>query len=125
MTIDWLIAHLVGDFLLQNDWMAQGKKRSTAICLAHILAYALPFIGLTALPQWREVDQTILGWQIVLILVQHFVQDRTHFVTWFMKTVGQGKGFMQPPMAPWSMIVVDNTFHLLWIYLVLTVPALI
>lgn len=29
--MNWLIGHLVGDYLLQNDWQAQGKKKSSAM----------------------------------------------------------------------------------------------
>ncbi len=38
----WLaLGHLVGDWLLQNDWMARGKAqaRLSAACLAHCLLY--------------------------------------------------------------------------------------
>ena len=99
----FIIAHLVGDYLLQNDWMAGGKKRSPLICTVHVLCYLIPFlfIGL----QW---------WQIVLIGLQHWMQDRNDFALKWMKLAGQQK-FSQPPLAPWSIIVVDNTFHLLWV----------
>ena len=23
----WIYAHLIGDYILQNDWLAEGKKR--------------------------------------------------------------------------------------------------
>lgn len=42
--MEQLIAHLVGDYLLQSDWMAQHKRRSTIACLLHALLYALPFL---------------------------------------------------------------------------------
>ncbi len=105
--MEYLIAHLVGDFLLQNDWMAKGKKRSSWICACHVLFYMMPFF-FTEL-QW---------WQLLLIAIEHWIQDRTNLVTWWMKTVGQ-EDFSRPPMAPWSVILVDNTWHLLWIVFVL------
>lgn len=57
----WIYAHLIGDYLIQNDWMAKGKKTSTGICLVHIATYLLPFLfcGL----KW---------WQVVAIGAQHF-----------------------------------------------------
>ena len=104
--MNYLIAHLVGDYLLQNDWMAQGKKTSSWICTVHVSLYMLPFmfLGLT----W---------WQMLLIGTQHYFQDRFNSVQWYMRLIGQ-KEFARPPMAPWSVIVVDNAFHLLWISLV-------
>ncbi len=100
------LAHLIGDYLLQNDWMASGKKSSSWICLAHVATYLLPFLfcGLA----W---------WQLVFIAAQHFAQDRTMFIGWFMRVKGSGQ-FAQPPMAPWSIIVADNIVHVLFIALV-------
>lgn len=28
MNLPYILAHFIGDFLLQNDWMAVGKKKS-------------------------------------------------------------------------------------------------
>lgn len=103
-----LVAHCVGDYLLQNDWMATNKKRCSFVCAFHSATYLIPFVALA---------YRLQTWQLVLILVQHFAQDRTGFVLWFMTHTGQEK-FASPPMAPWSIFVVDNTFHLLWIVIV-------
>jgi len=99
----WIFAHLIGDYLLQNDWMALGKKRSSWICGVHVFTYMIPFLfcGL----EW---------WQLALIAGQHFAQDRTGFIVWLMKVKGSA-GFAQPPMGPWSIIVTDNIIHILWI----------
>ena len=102
----WIYAHLIGDYLLQNDWMASGKKKNSWICTVHIVTYMLPFLfcGFSWL-------------QLLLIAVQHWIQDRTNIVVYFMQVAGK-KEFTQSPMAPWSIIVVDNIFHILWIALV-------
>ena len=101
--MNWLIAHLIGDYVLQNDWMARGKKKSSWICTVHVATYMIPFlfIGLS----W---------WQLSLIAVQHWLQDRSRFVGWYMHVFGKSE-FAKPPMAPWSFIVMDNVFHLTWI----------
>ena len=103
----FIIAHLIGDYVFQTDWMAKGKKVSSWICTVHVLAYILPFlfIGLA----W---------WQLLLISGQHWIQDRTNIVKWWMHIAGQ-KDFASPPMAPWSIILIDNTGHLVWIILVI------
>ena len=99
----WIYAHLIGDYLLQNDWMALNKKKSTLHCLVHICCYMVPFCFCG------------LSWiQLVLIAVQHFLIDRTNFVSWFMKVKGQGE-FATGICFPWSQIVVDNVLHILWI----------
>jgi hypothetical protein len=105
-----LVLHLIGDFLLQNHWMAVNKKSKGAfgfmVCTIHCALYSLPFF-LIASPI-----------QVSLIFLSHFLIDRWYFVKWYMKLVGQD-GFAQPPFAPWSIFFVDMTFHLLCNYLIL------
>lgn len=102
----WIYAHLIGDFLLQTDWMARGKKQNSWVCLVHVLTYMLPFL-LTPL-SW---------WQLLLVAVQHFLQDRTDIVVWFMVKTGK-REFTKPPSAPWSVILVDSILHILFIALI-------
>ena len=99
----WIYAHLIGDFIIQNDWMALNKKKSWFHCAVHVLTYMIPFL-------WCELSWLQLG----LIALQHYAIDRTNFVMWFMVAKGQDK-FAGPPCAPWSIIVVDNILHILWI----------
>ena len=102
----WLLAHFLGDFVIQSDWLAVNKKKYWSVALLHVLTYLVPFL-FTGLPVWK------LG----LIGVQHLVQDRTNFVLWFMKVKGS-YAFSQPLCGPWSVIVIDNILHIVWISLV-------
>lgn len=107
--MDWLIAHLVGDYILQNDWMAVNKKRRTLPCLVHVALYTLSVALFTG---W--------GWiPLATVAATHFVQDRTQIVAWWMR-VNRQSGFAKPPLAPWSCIVVDNVWHLVVLYLLAT-----
>lgn len=108
MLINALVGHLVGDYLFQNDWMAAGKKKSHFICAAHVAVYTW-FVVLFS--QWSA------PWQVAAIAIPHFLIDRWGFVAWWMKTVRQ-PAFMEPPMSPWSRIVVDNTWHVLCLWAV-------
>ncbi len=102
----WIYAHLIGDFLIQTDWMVKGKKRNSWICLVHVVTYMIPFLF------------TSLSWlQLIPIAIQHFLQDRTKAVEWFMEHTGRG-GFAEPPNAPWSLILVDSILHVLFIALI-------
>lgn len=107
-----LILHLAGDYLLQNDWMAQNKKKKgkagLLACTVHCILYSLPFL-LIGTPI-----------QVLIIFIAHFLIDRWFFVKWYMNLVGQ-KDFSKPPTAPWSLFFVDNTFHLICNYLALSV----
>jgi len=123
--MNWLIAHLIGDYILQNDWMAQRKKGKlfpplwayryeramrewrcgTCACTVHVTLYTMVMWAMTGWPFWA----------IAVVFVTHYLQDRTNVIAWWMKTMGQ-KGFAMPPLAPWSTIVVDNTWHLIVLY---------
>lgn len=107
----WIFAHLIGDYILQTDWMALNKKQKTIPALVHVLLYCAPFVFCSLEP-----------WQILLIGIQHFIQDRTNFVIWFMKIKGSKK-FASGPCAPWSIIVTDNVLHILWIGFVIWVKT--
>jgi hypothetical protein len=137
----WLIvAHLVGDYLLQSDWMAQQKTASSWPAAAHALTYGLPFA-------------LFVSWPALLFIVgTHFVIDRwrlARYVVWAknflaprwldsgrMTTEWCGSGIPgnvplmarnhpwadcsatgyhkdRPPwLAVWLLIIADNTMHL-------------
>lgn len=111
--MDWLIGHLIGDFLLQNDYLAQGKKRSHAVCLTHVLIYTCSVLVCTGWCLYVKQAPAIA----LAIGVPHFLIDRWKFVAWSMKASGQWDGFGQPPLAPWSLIVVDQVWHLLCLWI--------
>ena len=48
-----LIAHLVGDYCLQSDWMAAQKTKDWRPALAHALTYTLPFLCLST--SWKAL----------------------------------------------------------------------
>ena len=108
--MEQLILHLIGDYLLQNDWQAKNKKvkgvYGATACLLHCLLYSALFFTI-ATPL-----------QVLLVFTTHFLIDRWFFVKWYMNAVGQ-KNFAKPPTAPWSIFFVDNTFHLICNFLIL------
>lgn len=109
-----LLAHLIGDFLLQNDYLASGKKTSSGICTVHVMFYLVPFMSLLSIGLlFLSLYQGLLF--LSLVGLQHWLQDRWSVIPWFMRLARQ-HNFAKAPMAPWSVIVVDNTWHLLFIY---------
>jgi hypothetical protein len=65
VTADQLVAHAVGDYVLQSDWMAQQKVKSHIPALVHAIFYTLPFLFLSR--SWKA---------LLFILVTHFIIDR-------------------------------------------------
>ena len=65
ITMDQIVAHLVGDFVLQPSWVAEQKTRCSRTAFAHCLIYTLPFLFLTHSP-----------WALAFIAGTHFLIDR-------------------------------------------------
>lgn len=104
-----IIGHLVGDYLLQNDWMALNKKQRSLPCAVHCTL-------------WTASVCCFAGWTSLVVIAAlftlHFIQDRTTIVLFWMTRVNRQPKFTQPPMAPWSLIVVDNVWHIVEIWAV-------
>ena len=71
-----LIFHGIGDFIVQNHWMATNKKKKGWkgfwACQIHCITYALPF-------------KCIGSWLAVLVIyLTHFIVDRTRIVDYFL-----------------------------------------
>ena len=107
-----IIGHLVGDFLVQSDAMARDKQKPSwkghTACLLHSAIWASSVWVFSGFPAEH--------WGCVLFLLAcHYVQDRHALAKSWMRVMSPG--FMDIPFAPWSVIVVDNTWHLVQIWL--------
>jgi hypothetical protein len=102
-----IVAHLVGDFLLQDDTMAKRKAASTSHCVRHISYYSLPFGPLL-------LSDALPLWAYLAIMAQHFAQDRWALHLRWMKFYGQ----TPPERWPVGPLCVDQSMHLAWIALV-------
>ncbi len=107
-TIAWLfIGHLVGDWLLQNDWMAKGKKKGlvTIPGFVHFLMYTLIVLGTLALSQAKITALTyfLIG---IFIFCTHWLTDATNIVSYWMHHYKQTENQM-------VSLMVDQTVHML------------
>lgn len=103
-----IVGHLAGDYLLQNDWQALGKKRSTAICSVHCVLWTVSVVAFSGWWHW---------WVFIALFATHFVQDRGTLVRKFMR-LNRQDGFAGPPLGPWSIIAVDNVLHIVTLAIV-------
>jgi hypothetical protein len=104
--ISALVGHLVGDFLLQTSWMANKKKKEWIACSVHCTVWA---ICVLAFSQWPV-------WLFIPLFITHFAQDGTRLVEWWMDVTGSN-GFRTGAFAPWSVVVVDNVWHILTLWI--------
>lgn len=123
ITGDQIVAHLVGDYLLQSDWMAQEKVKRFLPAAIHALVYSLAFLFFRP---------SLAAW--LAILIPHYLIDRyrlARYVVWaknFLCPI-DAMGSLNPPwsectatgypperpvwLAVWLLIIADNTLHLL------------
>jgi len=117
ITADQLMAHVVGDFVLQSDWMARQKTSRTVPALAHAGVYVLPFLFLTTNP----LTLAVIGGT-------HFLIDRFRLARYltFIRNLPWPKsptwaecretGFppsVPPHLSAWLLIIVDNAIHIM------------
>lgn len=105
-----IVGHLVGDYLLQNDWMALNKKQRTFPCIVHCVLWTISVCLFAGWP--------LHGWIPATLFATHFIQDRTQIIRFWMTKINRQPKFVEPPMAPWSIIVVDNVWHIVAIWIV-------
>jgi len=114
-----LLAHLVGDYVLQSDWMANEKTKRWFPAWAHAVTYGLPFLLVTQSPLALAVivvtHAVIDHYRLArhLVWVKNFLAPRSYWHPW-AECSGTGYHQDRPPwMTVWLMIIADNTAHLL------------
>lgn len=81
ITGDAVLCHMIGDYVLQSDWMAMNKTGSWRVAAVHVLCYGLPFLALRpSLAAWAFIVGT------------HFVIDHWRLA----RHVGWAKNFLAP-----------------------------
>lgn len=113
-----VLAHMVGDYVIQTDWMAQEKTKRWLPAVAHAVSYGLPFLFITT-------DPAVLA----VIVGTHAVIDRhrlARHVCWAKNQLSpaayrhswsecSGTGYHRDRpawLATWLMIIADNTLHI-------------
>lgn len=126
-TADQLVAHAVGDYILQSHWMATEKTKQHFAAAVHAICYTLPFVLITQSPA-----------ALAVICGSHFLIDRyrlARFVVWLkngprysVEVPGSIEGYAmrwKPVTATgydddvpawlsvWLLIAADNIIHVI------------
>jgi hypothetical protein len=114
-TADQFVAHAVGDYIIQSDWMANEKTKQHTAAAVHAATYTLPFLLITLNPA-----------ALAIICGTHFLIDRyrlARFVVWAKNSPWPGalpwaecSAIGSPPDRPpflsvWLLIIADNILH--------------
>ena len=107
--MNYLIGHLIGDYLLQNDWMAMNKKKSNFHCFVHCFLYTVAVMICT-------------GWfwfYSIPVFLSHWIFDRTTLVVRYMDLIGAWKRIdRKSEMFTFAYLIIDNTFHLVCLFII-------
>ena len=113
--MEQLIAHLAGDYLLQNNWMAKYKTSRFSVAAVHAFVYTLPFLFLT-----------VNFYSLFIIFITHAIIDRFSGIVIFLSRLKNlyFKGTGYPKEVPiwlssFLVIIMDNTLHLIINYFAL------
>jgi len=118
-TFAWLLmGHLVGDWVLQNDWMARGKIRGlfTLAGLVHVTIYTVAIfvaLWLSGAPQPSWASWLISGGMVFL---SHWLIDAAG-------AAGQWMRFYRQSDLEMVRVAVDQTLHLLVLVGLIVIPG--
>ena len=124
-TADQIVAHMVGDYILQSHWMATEKTKNHIAAWIHAICYTLPFLLIT--------HSLKALW---IIAFTHYLIDRyrlARFVVWLknwpIARWEEGPIAEYPIWKPltatgyqddvpawlsvWLLIITDNTLHVI------------
>jgi Protein of unknown function (DUF3307) len=113
-TFAWLLlGHLVGDWLLQNDWMAKGKRRGffTRAGIVHFCLYTATVMTMLWLSDARGLGAALSLVLAATVFISHWLIDATDVVRWWMR-------FHRQSELEVVRLMVDQTLHLLVLALV-------
>ena len=114
-----IMAHMVGDYLLQSDWMAQNKTKSAFPAIAHAVMYSIPFLFFAP---------SIMA--ISFIVGTHYLIDRYRLARYVVYAKNRlspcsewaewdsckntGYSIDRPLwLSVWLLIIADNILHVL------------
>jgi hypothetical protein len=114
----FLVAHMVGDYLLQTDWQARHKRGGLTdpgarrALVSHVATYTLAFVPAFV---WIGYELDV-GWAVVaalLVFLPHFIVDDGRIVRVYLHRVKHVEGFDVGIASS-----VDQSFHVLSLWLV-------
>ena len=113
-----VLAHLVGDYILQSDWMASEKTKKWFPAWIHGITYGFPFIFVTQ--SWMALAVIVITHVVIdryrlakyIVWAKNFFAPRSWWRPW-SECSETGYHISRPTwMAVWLMIIADNTIHL-------------
>ena len=120
ITADQLLAHAIGDYIMQSHWMACQKTRRSWVCAVHVLSYSLPFFVL-ARPSVMAfliivgshylIDRYGLAYHVVLAKNQ-IAPASGRVARWESGSTGY-PATVPTYISAWLFVIADNILHVI------------
>lgn len=100
-----LVAHLLGDWVIQTDWAAANKTKKWSAMFEHLLTYHVALMLALAL----STTPAPIAWMTVGIsFVTHGFLDRRWPVVWLLEHTGSANFSRQM----WGVLCADQALHI-------------
>ncbi len=103
-----LLAHVLGDWILQTEWQAQNKETNWCALGLHVLIYHA--VVLIVLLVGFKLTQPSTYLVVAALAIYHAILDRRTSVLWLMRTL---RITVHRSPEHWLVLAVDQSLHLL------------
>jgi hypothetical protein len=101
-----LVAHVLGDWLLQTEWQAVNKGRNWKALVTHVVVYHV--VLFIALGIKLGFDQPLVYAVVGVLALVHGILDRQGFIQWLMRAL---RIVVERQPERWLSIAVDQSVH--------------
>ncbi len=101
------LAHLLGDWLFQTEWMALNKAKNWRALLTHVTVYHAIVLGALGLRIGVDARGLVV---VAALFLSHAIMDRREPVVGLMRAL---RMIANRPPEFWLLMAVDQSLHLL------------
>jgi len=103
-----ILAHLTGDFLFQNSWMALSKRMDWIPAIVHGLFYGLAFVAVGL--AFRS-PALYSPWSLLMIISTHIVIDKLAVASYWVRVYNWDWEGDKPKTPLWVCLACDQALH--------------
>ena len=102
-----LLAHVLGDWLLQTSWQAMNKRHNWRAMLSHVFVYHLAVLAILV-ARFGFNDARVYA-VVAGLAISHAFIDRRWPVEWLMNRLGAGS---RDEHERWLTVMFDQSIHI-------------
>lgn len=103
-----ILAHLLGDWLLQTEWQAKNKSSSWRARWSHVAVYHIVILAVLVVRFGMQDPRVYIT--VGILAISHAFLDRRWPVLWLMKTL---RISVNNTPERWLIVMIDQSIHIL------------